>query len=108
MKKLNLTFRVGRTKNIKCILANISDWGNLNARLYAVDKDGIKQMDISGVVQADTFSIVFPVTFSITSLLSPGELRHEIILYYTNRSIVKNLFEGIITIEPSILTDPIL
>lgn len=108
MERLNLKLKKGRTKIFQIVLTNVSNPTDIKSKLYAVDSTGAEKLNIQASINQSPLTLIFTVSHAISSQLTPSKLNYEIIGYYENKNLVENLFEGTITVDNSLLTDPTL
>jgi hypothetical protein len=105
----NLSLTKGRTKTIKFDVTGVDSWTGMLCKLYAVTRiNDIFQFELDGAIDTGNNIISFDFLYDTFLDLVNNELAYEIVLYKSDKSYVKTIYSGFISVQTPKLIDPTL
>jgi len=103
----NFSIRKGRSGTITVSVTGVSDWTDIEAVLVAaLRSEDTLAMELTGSIDEANNVITFDYTFDDTDNLQASKYQYEVILYKSNKSYVKTVLYGVMTVVGVVKVDP--
>jgi hypothetical protein len=110
---INITIEKGRTGSIVTTVTGVTDWTGLIVELVATKRinrslqiGDDSDIILKGTINPANNTITFEYTFDDTININVQGYYYEIILFKEDKSYIRNIDYGILTILETILNDP--